>query len=160
MSDHPLPIFTAVVRQLFPGRTTVQIQLLTVPPYVVGAISTVLLPWLSGRFRTRGPIFVICSLFMITGYAIFVNGNNSNNAKYAGIFLATIGTFPLGEHREAFFKDVCADFPLSMLSCRRVVQRMGVRKRHHRQRPQWSYRARRILWQPGWRLLNVDILSE
>lgn len=63
------------------------------PPYVVGAISTLLLPWLSGRFKTRGPIFVFASLFMITGYAIFVNGNNSNNAKYAGLFLAMIGRF-------------------------------------------------------------------
>ncbi|KDN37982.1 MFS general substrate transporter [Tilletiaria anomala UBC 951] len=91
-----LGFFTpTVVRTLFPGRTTVQLQLLTVPPYIVGAISTVLLPYLSGRFKRRGPFFLLASLLMILGYAIFV-GNARSEVKFAALFVSMAGAFPLG----------------------------------------------------------------
>jgi MFS family permease len=42
-----------IVRSIYPGRTTVQLQLLTVPPYVVGACCTVIITTLSWRFNSR-----------------------------------------------------------------------------------------------------------
>ena len=92
-----LGFFTpTIIRTLFPGKTVVQQQLLSVPPYLVGAFFTVFWAWLSTRLRVRGPIIVVASIFMITGYGIYVNTSNPLGAKYAGSFLAMLGTFTLG----------------------------------------------------------------
>lgn len=42
-----------IIRTIYPGRSTVQQQLLTVPPYIVGAFFVLLLPTLAWRFDSR-----------------------------------------------------------------------------------------------------------
>ncbi len=91
-----LGFFTpTVLRALFPGRSTIDIQLLSVGPYMVGAVGVMLSAWLSSRFRVRAPLFIASGLGTVVGYAIFV-ANTSAAARYAAIFIAMPFVFALG----------------------------------------------------------------
>ncbi|ORY76008.1 major facilitator superfamily domain-containing protein [Leucosporidium creatinivorum] len=86
-----------IIRALYPGLPTVQIQLRTVPPYVVAFAWTLALAWLSSRIDRRGLVLLATSPFAIAGYIIFVvTGLSDVNARYAGSFLCILGAFPLG----------------------------------------------------------------
>lgn len=84
-----------IVRTIYPTATTVTQQLYTVPPYVVGAFFTVLVPFLSWKFDRR-QIFMIsgCPLVM-AGYIMFLASEN-NHVRYGATFLITMGAFMLG----------------------------------------------------------------
>ncbi|KAL4914300.1 major facilitator superfamily domain-containing protein [Aspergillus aurantiobrunneus] len=84
-----------IVTTIYPDKSTVQHQLHTVPPYIVGAVSTVLMPYLSGRFDRRLIFFIIIPLFMMVGYIIFLATDNPR-ARYGATFLIAWGSFPSG----------------------------------------------------------------
>ncbi|KZT19730.1 MFS general substrate transporter [Neolentinus lepideus HHB14362 ss-1] len=69
---------------------TVESQLRTVPPYVVGAAWVVINTYYSYRVKQRGLLIFISVLLMVAGYAIFVGTKNSH-ARYAACFLAIAG---------------------------------------------------------------------
>lgn len=74
-------------------------QLLTAPPYLVGAISAVAFSKLSDRFYCRMPFVVIPWLIWIVGYAI-IEGFGTHTAEHVGpayfaVFLVCIGLFPV-----------------------------------------------------------------
>lgn len=56
-----------ILRGLYPGRTTVQIQLLSVGPYCVAFVWTLFLCFLSARLDRRGVVLLISSPFAIAG---------------------------------------------------------------------------------------------
>ncbi|KAL5342722.1 major facilitator superfamily domain-containing protein [Aspergillus crustosus] len=86
-----------IVRTIIPRESTVQQQLRTVPPNIMGAISTLVIPYLSSRFDRRTLFFVITPLFMMTGYIIFLATTTSHsNARYGATFLIATGSFPVG----------------------------------------------------------------
>ncbi|KAL4881768.1 major facilitator superfamily domain-containing protein [Aspergillus karnatakaensis] len=86
-----------IVRTIIPNESTVQQQLRTVPPNIVGAISTLVIPWLSSRFDRRTLFFIVTPLFMMTGYIIFLATTTAHgNARYGATFLIGIGSFPIG----------------------------------------------------------------
>ncbi|KAJ7152197.1 major facilitator superfamily domain-containing protein [Mycena crocata] len=101
-----------VVATLFPTKTTIESQLLSVPPYCMAAVVQIIVPYISMRMDTCGPFmavlagvgvigtahFVLCGFVLIiplTGYAIFV-GANSLHTRYATCFLVAAGAFPFG----------------------------------------------------------------
>ncbi|CEO59585.1 Putative Permease of the major facilitator superfamily [Penicillium brasilianum] len=84
-----------IVRTIYPEKSTVEQQLQTVPPYIVGAVSTILIPYLTGRLDRRLILFIITPLLMMTGYIIFLATENAN-ARYGATFLIAFGSFPLG----------------------------------------------------------------
>ena len=84
-----------LVRAIYPDISVVEVQLRTVPPYIVGAFFTVLVPYLSWRTKSRLFWMVVWAPFAIAGWAIFVGTLNSQ-ARYAGTFLITTGSFPYG----------------------------------------------------------------
>ncbi|KAM0789340.1 hypothetical protein ACM66B_000172 [Microbotryomycetes sp. NB124-2] len=84
-----------IVRSIYPGAGTIEVQLRTVPPYIVGAFFTVLVPYLSWKFKKRGLFMIVSAPFMILGYALFV-GTLNPQARYAGTFFVAIGAFSFG----------------------------------------------------------------
>ncbi|KAH7311327.1 major facilitator superfamily domain-containing protein [Stachybotrys elegans] len=72
--------------------TVPQVQALTIPCYTVGAITYLVVAWLSDRSQRRAIFVVIFGLVCTTGYAILVSPA-SGNVKYFGCFLAAMGVY-------------------------------------------------------------------
>ena len=81
-----------IIRTIYPGRTTVEQQLLTVPPYVVGAFFLLLVSWLATRFNTRQVFIFFSAPTVMAGYAILLGSMNAN-VRYAAIFLTASAAF-------------------------------------------------------------------
>ncbi|KIW12579.1 hypothetical protein PV08_09857 [Exophiala spinifera] len=84
-----------IVRTIYPKNSVVSQQLHTVPPYVVGAFFTVLVPWLSWRFDRRNIFFVISAPLMMGGYIMFL-ASEAAHVRYGATFLITTGAFSFG----------------------------------------------------------------
>ncbi|CEQ41985.1 SPOSA6832_03755 [Sporobolomyces salmonicolor] len=84
-----------VIKTIYPKKTTIALQLRTVPPYIVGAFFTLLVPYLSWKHQRRGLYMVLSAPFMMTGYAVFLGTTNSQ-ARYAASFITAIGAFSFG----------------------------------------------------------------
>ena len=75
-----------VIRTIYPQRTVVQIQLLSVPPYVVAAFCLLTASYLSSRFDTRQIFLVLHGPLVMVGYAMLLATTNAS-VRYAAIFL-------------------------------------------------------------------------
>jgi predicted MFS family arabinose efflux permease len=80
------------------GFTSSQAQLMTIPPYVAGAISAVGLSKLSDRYQRRAP-FIFGQMAIVTlGFAILLalapNIKHQIPACYIGVVLVCIGQYP------------------------------------------------------------------
>jgi hypothetical protein len=84
-----------IVRSIYPGRTTVQLQLFTVPPYVVGAVCTVIITTLSWRFDHRQTLIACTGPTIIADYAFFLVTRDPN-IRYAAVFMSASTAFSLG----------------------------------------------------------------
>ncbi|KAH8646893.1 major facilitator superfamily transporter [Xylariales sp. PMI_506] len=84
-----------IVATIYPKFTTIQKQLYTVPPYVVGAFFTLLLPGLSWRFDRRHIFFVLSAPLVMIGYSMFL-GSHNQQVRYAATFLVASSTFAAG----------------------------------------------------------------
>ncbi|KAK3682365.1 major facilitator superfamily domain-containing protein [Podospora appendiculata] len=84
-----------IVKTIYPTKSVVQLQLFTVPPYVVGGFFTVLLPYFCTVFNKR-QIFVIMSapLTMI-GYILFLSIETAQ-VRYGAIFLVASAVYAIG----------------------------------------------------------------
>ncbi|KAI1880328.1 hypothetical protein JX265_001949 [Neoarthrinium moseri] len=81
------------------GFSTQTAQLLTIPPYFLGAVSA----WLNGRLSDKfawrmpfiaGPLTVLCVAFAIL-FTLSVNVRQNMPGMYFGVMLAQIGIYPL-----------------------------------------------------------------
>ncbi|KAF0320044.1 high-affinity nicotinic acid transporter [Colletotrichum asianum] len=81
------------------GYTSSNAQLLTIPPYIVGAISASISSSLSDRFKWRMPFIVFAQVLVLISFAIlFSKAENIQEnipACYFAIFLASIGFYPI-----------------------------------------------------------------
>lgn len=84
-----------IIRTIYPGRTTVQQQLLTVPPYIVGAFFILIIPMLSWHYNHRQAFIAITGPTIIIGYSIFLATLDAN-IRYAAVFLCASTAFTLG----------------------------------------------------------------
>ncbi|KAF2123503.1 MFS general substrate transporter, partial [Dothidotthia symphoricarpi CBS 119687] len=84
-----------IIRTIYPGRTTIQQQLLTVPPYIVGAACTVFITTASWRFNSRQWLIASTGPLVAVGYAMLVATTNAN-VRYAAIFLTASSAYSLG----------------------------------------------------------------
>ncbi|KAJ2895954.1 hypothetical protein MKZ38_006000 [Zalerion maritima] len=84
-----------IVRSIYPDKTTIQQQLWTVPPYVVGAFFTVLFPFLSWRMDKRQIFFILSAPMMMIGYIMFL-ASPDNQVRYGATFLIASSAFALG----------------------------------------------------------------
>ncbi|KAL0933880.1 major facilitator superfamily transporter [Colletotrichum truncatum] len=85
----------SIVRNIYPTSTVERQQLFTVPPYVVGAFFTVLLPLLSWRFDRRQIFFIMSAPLAMVGYIMFLASKNLQ-VRYGATFLVTSSVFALG----------------------------------------------------------------
>ncbi|RFN43862.1 hypothetical protein FIE12Z_11900 [Fusarium flagelliforme] len=83
-----------IVRTIYPERSTISQQLFTVPPYVVGAFFTVLIPAFSYKMDRRQIFIILCAPLVMVGYAIFL-GTTNGQARYAATFLVASSAFAL-----------------------------------------------------------------
>jgi MFS family permease len=83
-----------IVASIYPSFTTVQKQLYTVPPYIVGAFFTVLLPALSWKFDRRQVFITLSAPLIMVGFAMFLASRNSS-VRYAATFLVASSTFAI-----------------------------------------------------------------
>ena len=76
------------------GYTAARSQLLSVPPYVGGAIATILAGFLSDRAQKRGIYVLLFSLIGIVGFTMCI-ASGLPGVGYAGLHVAAIGIYPL-----------------------------------------------------------------
>ncbi|RAR13382.1 mfs transporter [Stemphylium lycopersici] len=84
-----------IVRTIYPEDSVVSQQLHTVPPYIVGAFFTVLLPFLSWRFDKRMIFFILGAPLIMVGYIMFLASTNAQ-VRYGATFLIASGAFSFG----------------------------------------------------------------
>ncbi|KAI5459137.1 major facilitator superfamily domain-containing protein [Mariannaea sp. PMI_226] len=72
--------------------SSAEVQALTIPCYALGAISYLVMAYLSDRTQRRAVFVVGGGLVCTTGYAILTS-TASGNVKYFGCFLAAIGLY-------------------------------------------------------------------
>ena len=75
------------------GFSAANAQLLSVPPFVCGCISTILVGVHSDRHRLRGPYVIAGALVALVGYIILYT-QTGPGVSYAGAVLAAVGTYP------------------------------------------------------------------
>lgn len=86
-----------IVKSIYPNTSAVSQQLHTVPPYVVGAFTALLLPYLSYKFNNRQVVLIVSAPTIIIGYAIFLGTHTTDAyARYGATFLITAGIFVYG----------------------------------------------------------------
>ncbi|KAF7362564.1 putative pantothenate transporter [Mycena venus] len=84
-----------IIATLFPEKTAIQKQLLSVPPYFLGAIVQITSPYISMRMDIRSPFMIFHACVGAIAYAILV-GSKSLHARYAACFLVAAGPFTFG----------------------------------------------------------------
>lgn len=84
-----------IIRGIYPGKTTVQQQLLTVPAYIVGAFFVLAVPYASMKLQKRGVFLLGATPMVAAGYTVFL-ATTKPQARYAGVFLINIGAFVFG----------------------------------------------------------------
>jgi cyanate permease len=86
-----------IVRNM--GFTSTNAQLLTAPPYLLGAINAVFVSWLADRFTLRSPFILGPQMLVVVAYAVlFVKAANiADNIPvcYAMVSLACMGIYPI-----------------------------------------------------------------
>ncbi|ERT02406.1 hypothetical protein HMPREF1624_00704 [Sporothrix schenckii ATCC 58251] len=76
------------------GYAAIQVNYLTIPVYVVGALSLVTNCYVSDRLNRRAIVLLWCCLPVIAGYLICVGTANAH-AGYAGMFVLVLGVYPI-----------------------------------------------------------------
>lgn len=84
-----------IVRNM--GFTATRAQLLTIPPYCIGALSAFLSSAFADRFSRRLPFIVGPQLIVIIAYSVLASKADGNNiaASYIGVCLACLGLYPI-----------------------------------------------------------------
>ena len=86
-----------IVRTLYPQylEDVVQQQLLCVPPWAVGAVFTLVFPFISWRLDRRQLLIAASAPLVMTGYAMFI-GSKDLTVRYAATFFIASSAMVLG----------------------------------------------------------------
>ncbi|KPI36955.1 putative transporter [Cyphellophora attinorum] len=76
------------------GYANLHVNYMTIPVYVVGAISLITVVFLSDRFKRRGAFIIGCCISPVIGYLIAV-GTPNQHAGYAAMFILVLGIYPI-----------------------------------------------------------------
>ncbi|WWC65480.1 uncharacterized protein I303_108098 [Kwoniella dejecticola CBS 10117] len=75
------------------GFSSYYAQLMTVPVYVVAALSFLVFGYFSDKYRMRSPFIVLACVFIIIGYVILLAAPQVG-ARYFGLYLVAVGLYP------------------------------------------------------------------
>ncbi|KAM5384643.1 hypothetical protein ACJZ2D_001388 [Fusarium nematophilum] len=84
-----------IVRTIYPDKSTVSVQLYTVPPYIIGGFFIVLISFCSWKLGRRNLFLLISAPPIMVGYIIFLS-TASPHARYGATFLIAAGAFNSG----------------------------------------------------------------
>lgn len=84
-----------IVKTIYPKETVIKQQLYTVPPYIVGAFFTLLLPLISTKIDRRQIFIMGAAPFIMIGYIMFLASENPQ-VRYGATFIITASAFMLG----------------------------------------------------------------
>lgn len=84
-----------IIRSIYPDRTVIQQQLLTVPPYIVGRFFTLVIPLISWKIDRRQILMIVSTPLIIIGYIIFL-ASHVPKVRYAATFLVASTAFGIG----------------------------------------------------------------
>ena len=91
-----LALFTpTIVRTIYPKNSVVSQQLYSVPPFVIGAFFTILLPYLSWKMDKRMIFFIAGAPLIMMGYIMFL-ASTDPHVRYGATFVVASGAFFFG----------------------------------------------------------------
>ncbi|KAG1771632.1 MFS general substrate transporter [Suillus placidus] len=89
---YAIALFTpTIINEL--GYSATHAQLLSVPPFIAGCITTILVGVYSDKYKIRGPFIIGGAFVSIVGYILLYCGGRAG-MSYAGTCLAAIGVYP------------------------------------------------------------------
>ncbi|KAL0573852.1 hypothetical protein V5O48_008093 [Marasmius crinis-equi] len=74
------------------GYTAAKAQLMSVPPFAVAFVVSIICAFVSDRFRCRGYVTIFSAVLAIIGFAMFL-GSNSPQVQYGSLFFSIPGTY-------------------------------------------------------------------
>ncbi|KAK5655075.1 hypothetical protein OQA88_5974 [Cercophora sp. LCS_1] len=83
-----------IVKTIFPEKTTIQQQLFTAPPYLVGACIMLAMAFTSWRIDRRQIFFILSTPLVMAGYSMYL-ASADQKIRYAAAFLSSCA-FTLG----------------------------------------------------------------
>ncbi|KAK5124459.1 hypothetical protein LTR85_001676 [Meristemomyces frigidus] len=93
VSFSSLPVFLPTILEEL-GFSGVTAQGLSAPPYFLSWILTIATTWYADRTQQRGLVIIVMSMIGGIGY-IMLAATKSVGARYAGVYLAAAGVFPV-----------------------------------------------------------------
>ncbi|KAK4184165.1 major facilitator superfamily domain-containing protein [Podospora australis] len=95
--DMPLYAFSlflpTIISDMGWNTSIIRAQLMSVPPYAVAAILTVVIGYIADRTRARGLCNIIVSVFGVVGFIMLLVSEEAA-VKYVGTFLGAMGIYP------------------------------------------------------------------
>ncbi|KAK5163861.1 uncharacterized protein LTR77_010255 [Saxophila tyrrhenica] len=76
------------------GFEALKVNYMTIPVYILGAVSLITQCYFSDRLKKRGAFIVGCCVPVAVGYLICV-GSKNPNAGYAGMYVLVLGLYPI-----------------------------------------------------------------
>ncbi|CAE6353816.1 unnamed protein product [Rhizoctonia solani] len=74
------------------GYSPIRTQLMTVPPYAVSFVVSLILAYISDRYKLRGPVLFATGIIATAGYAIYLTTTNKH-ILYGSLFLQIPGVY-------------------------------------------------------------------
>lgn len=84
-----------IVKSIFSSRTLVQQQLLTAPPYILGAFCMLPFPYMSWKLDRRQVFIILSAPLVMIGYCMFL-ASDTASVRYAATFLIAMSTYSNG----------------------------------------------------------------
>ncbi|KAK4698379.1 hypothetical protein P7C70_g7898, partial [Phenoliferia sp. Uapishka_3] len=84
-----------IIKTIYPKKTLIQLQLQTVPPYIVGSFFTVGTAYLAFKTNRRALWMVLSAPLIVIGYILFVTVHHPQ-VRYGATFLIAAGAFAFG----------------------------------------------------------------
>ncbi|BGP71095.1 hypothetical protein NBRC10513v2_004460 [Rhodotorula toruloides] len=91
----------SIIKSIYPTSSTIRVQLLSVPPYVLGSLTTLATGYFSWKTRNRTLYMMISAPFVMLGFAMYIGSMNAH-VRYAAAFMVAIGAFSFGSLCTAF----------------------------------------------------------
>lgn len=103
VSSQGLAVFLpTIVKTVYPKASPVSLQPHTVPPCVVGAFTSTVVPFMSYKFNRRQIFFIIAAPTIIIGYGLLVDTNVTGaHVRYGATFLIMSSIFVYGSMTNA-----------------------------------------------------------
>ncbi|KAK2594295.1 hypothetical protein QQS21_008001 [Conoideocrella luteorostrata] len=84
-----------IVKSIYKNESIIRQQLLTAPPYLLGAVFMIPFPLMSWRMDKRQIFIILSAPLVMVGYCMFL-GSGSSSVRYAATFLIAMSTFTNG----------------------------------------------------------------